>query len=79
MKKKKRIKQLEEENAKLRITSYDLIQDVRTLLGKDSAQITLVHMKYNLLDGLDRINWQGDSSVSMSSGFLDIIEDEYKK
>ena len=79
MKKKERIKQLEEENSKLRITRYELIQDVRTLLGKDSTQITLVHMKYNLLDRLDKINWQGDSSVMMSSGFLDIIEDEYKK
>ena len=79
MKKKKRIKKLEEENAKLRITRYELIQDVRTLLGKDSTQITLVRMKYNLLDGLDKINWQGDSSVSMSSGFLETIEEAYKK
>jgi hypothetical protein len=79
MKKKKRIKQLKEENAKLRITRIELIEDVRVLLGKDDIQKSLVSMKYDLLDGLDRINWQGESQVTMSKGFLDLIEEPYKK
>jgi hypothetical protein len=79
MKKKKRIKQLEEENAKLRLTRYELIQDIRVLLGKDDIQKSMVSMKYDLLDGLDRVNWQGDSSITMSKGFLDLIEEPYNK
>jgi hypothetical protein len=79
MKKKKIIKQLEKENAKLRLTRYELIQDIRVLLGKDDIQKSMVSMKYDLLDGLDRINWQGDSSITMSKGFLDLIEEPYNK
>ena len=79
MKKKKRIKQLEEENAKLILTRYELIQDIRVLLGKDDIQKSLVSIKYDLLDGLDRINWQGESQVTMSKGFLDLIEEPYSK
>jgi hypothetical protein len=79
MGKNKRIKQLEEENAKLRITRIELIEDVRVLLGKDINKINLVKMKYDLLNGLDIINWQGESKVTMSKGLLDLIEEPYKK
>lgn len=71
---KKLVKQLEKENAELRITRASQIDDIRKLLSNNRFDKAHVGLKYNLLWDTEKMIWSPDTSkLIQCNGILDLI------
>jgi hypothetical protein len=66
---------------RLNKTISDLHSDIQILLHGSECEKMGVKIRYELLDHMEKVQWQGttEKTVEMSKGFLDLIEIPYNK
>jgi hypothetical protein len=64
---------------RLNKTISDLHSDIQILLYGSEGEKLAVRFRYELLDQMNKIQWQGERTVAASKGLLDLIEESYNK
>ena len=64
---------------RLNKTISDLHSDIQILLHGSEGEKLAVRFRYELLDQMNKIQWQGERTVGVSKGLLDLIEEPYNK
>ncbi len=64
---------------RLNKTISDLHSDIQILLHGSEGEKLAVRFRYELLDQMNKIQWQGERTVAVSKGLLDLIEEPYNK
>jgi hypothetical protein len=75
--KKRHKRKIERLNKKI----ADLHSDIQLLLHGSEIEKLSVKMRYELLDHMEKVQWQGgiERTVFISNGLLDLIEEPYNK